>query len=69
MDIEIHTTTGTWMTYVDDQEFADQEPGAAAGSVGSRIKAGEAIAVSAAMSAGGPHARVQGGELEHVTSG
>jgi hypothetical protein len=57
MEIEIHTTTGTWTTDVDDQEFADQEPGAAAGSVGDRIKAGEAIEVSAATSGSGPRAR------------
>jgi hypothetical protein len=57
MEIEIHTTTGTWTTYVDDQEFADEEPGAAAGSVGDRIKAGEAVEVSAAAGAGAPHAR------------
>jgi hypothetical protein len=57
MEIEIHTTTGMWVMYVDDQEFADQESGAAAASVGDRIKAGEPIEVSAAASAGGPHAR------------
>ena len=57
MEIEIHTTTGIWVMYVDDQEFADQESGAAAASVGDRIKAGEAIEVSAATSAGGQHAR------------
>ncbi len=57
MEIEIHTTTGTWITHVDDQEFADQEAGAAAGDVGDRIKAGEPIEVSPATSAGGPHTR------------
>jgi hypothetical protein len=57
MDIEIHTTTGSWITYVDDQEFSDQDAGAAARSVGDRIKAGEPIEVTAAASAGRLHAR------------
>lgn len=57
MEIEIHTITGTWITYVDDQEFADQEPGAAAEDVRHRIKAGEPIDVSAATGARRPHAR------------
>ncbi|HEX5782236.1 MAG TPA: hypothetical protein VFX80_09945 [Solirubrobacteraceae bacterium] len=57
MEIEIHTTTGTWITYVDDQEFADQEPGAAAGDVRHRIKEGKAIDVTAAAGPRRPHAR------------
>lgn len=57
MEIEIHTTSGTWVTYVDDQELADQEPGAAAEDVRHRIKAGEPIEVSAATGVRRPQAR------------
>ncbi len=57
MEIEIHTTAGTWITYVDDQEFADREPGAAAGDVRHRIKAGEPIEVNGAVDPSRPHAR------------
>ena len=46
MEIEIVTTTNTWITEVSGREFADREAGAAARSVRERIKAGEAIAVS-----------------------
>jgi hypothetical protein len=57
MEIEIHTTTGIWITDVDDQQFARQESGAAARSVGDRIKAGEPIEVTRpATSAERPHA-------------
>jgi hypothetical protein len=45
MEIEICTITTTWITRVDDQEFADREQGTAAGSVRERINAGEPIAV------------------------
>ena len=57
MEIEIHTTTGTWVTYVDEQEFAGREPGAVAEDVKQRIRAGEPIEVSAAMGARRSQAR------------
>lgn len=57
MEIEIHTTSGTWVTYVDDQEFAGRESGAAAGDVRHRIKAGEPIEVSSGAGARRPQAR------------
>lgn len=46
-EVEIHTTTETWITHVDSQQFADRKSGAAAGSVRDRIKAGEPIEVRA----------------------
>jgi hypothetical protein len=52
MDVEIHTTTGIWITYVHDRELANQESGAAARNVRDRIKAGEPIEVTAATGAG-----------------
>ncbi len=47
MDIEIVTTTNTWITEVSGREFEDREAGAAARSVRERIKAEEAIDVYA----------------------
>jgi hypothetical protein len=41
--VEIRTIVGTWITPVDVQQFEDQKPGAAAGDVRDRIKAGEPI--------------------------
>jgi hypothetical protein len=41
--VEIRTVVGTWITPVDDQQFEDRKPGAAAGDVRDRIKAGEPI--------------------------
>ena len=41
--VEIRTIIGTWITPVDDQEFEDRNPGAAAGDVRDRIKAGAPI--------------------------
>ncbi len=57
MEIEIHTTSGIWVTYVDDQEFADRDSGAAAEDVRDRIKAGDPIEVSAATGVRRPQAR------------
>ena len=58
MEVEICTITSTWVTNVDDQEFADRAPGSAAVSVRTRINAGEPIEVK--PDAGGPpHARAQ----------
>jgi hypothetical protein len=45
MEIEIVTTTGTWITHVSNQESAGRESGAAARSVRERIKAEEPIEV------------------------
>jgi hypothetical protein len=47
IEVEIRTIIGTWTTPVDDQEFEDRKPGAAAGHVRDRIKAGEPIEVGA----------------------
>ena len=41
--VEIRTIVGTWITPVDDQQFEDRKPGAAARDVRDRIKAGEPI--------------------------
>ena len=43
IEVEIRTIIGTWITPVDDQELEDRKPGAAAGAVRDRIKAGEPI--------------------------
>jgi hypothetical protein len=43
IQVEIRTIIGTWITPVDDQRFEDRKPGAAAGDVRDRIKAGEPI--------------------------
>jgi hypothetical protein len=43
IEVEIRTIVGTWITPVDDQELEDRNPGAAAGDVRDRIKAGEPI--------------------------
>ncbi len=52
IEVEIRTITGTWITYVDEQEFEDREPGAISGKLRDRIKAGEPIQVRAESSGG-----------------
>jgi hypothetical protein len=52
MEIEIVTTTGTWITRVSNQESAGRESGAAARSVRERIKAEEPIEVRADINEG-----------------
>ena len=52
IEVEIRTITGSWITYVDEQEFKDREPGAISGTLRDRIKAGEPIQVRAESSGG-----------------
>ena len=52
IEVEIRTIIGTWIAPVDDQEFVGRRPGAAAGHVRDRIKAGEPIEVRAEGRAG-----------------
>ena len=56
MDVEIRTTTDIWITRVTNQELVDPGSGAAARSVGDRIKAGEPIEVRAEISGEPAHA-------------
>ena len=49
IEVEIRTIIGTWITPVDDQELEDRKPGAAAGAVRDRIKAGEPIEARARL--------------------
>ena len=53
IEVEIRTITSTWITYVDEQEFKDREPGAISGNL-DRIKAGEPIEVREESSGGRP---------------
>ena len=57
MEIEIRTTIETWITKVDDEEFANRPPGAAAASVSDRIQAGEPIEVRVEINDGDRHAQ------------
>ena len=43
MEIEIVTITATWLTHLDDHEFAEAESGDAARSVRGRIQSGKSI--------------------------
>ena len=52
IEVEIRTITGTWITFVDEEEFEDREPGAISGKLRDRIKAGEPIQVRAESSGG-----------------
>ena len=45
MDVEIRTTTGTWIAQVDDRELAESAAGAAAAVVRDQIQGGVAIEV------------------------
>lgn len=55
IEVEIRTITGTWITFVDEEEFEDREPGAISGNLRDRIKAGEPIEVRAESSGGRQH--------------
>ena len=54
IEVEIRTITSTWITYVDEQEFKDRQPGAISGNLRDRIKAGEPIEVREESSGGRP---------------
>jgi hypothetical protein len=59
IEVEIRTIIGTWITPVDDQELEDRKPGAAAGDVRDRIKAGEPIDARPEAGRGEPAYRSQ----------